>query len=383
MFDADLRERVSRAALALPVEVPPPGGALRRGRTLRIRRVISLATVVLVLTGGMAWGIASLSSLHGHQARTPLTPPPGPSHLVPTILPPHAPTSILAELTVLPPSRQDISKLYLVDPSTGAATNITPDGAEYFFPTWSPDGTRIAVDRFEFSGDTGTEGIYVMNADGTDLHQILALHLRPISGHELHWSPDGSRIAFVRIDSSNSGFESEWLQQLVVMDADGSNLRALTTPQDGQVRSFSWSPDGTQIVFTKQYSASEHKFGWDLYALPADGGQATRLTTDGHSMDPSWSPNGRQIAFVSWEGGAFRHRALYLMNADGSGRTRLTDSGAMDEYPVWAPDGSVIVFTRFAGQTNCPIMSIHPDGTGEAQVASSEGLGGCLTHPDW
>lgn len=71
------------------------------------------------------------------------------------------------------------------------------------------------------------------------------------------------------------------------------------------------------------------------------------------------------------------------MNADGSGRTRLADTGAIDERPTWAPDGSVIVFARFAGHTKCPIMSIHPDGTGEALVATSEGLGGCLNHPDW
>jgi Tol biopolymer transport system component len=381
MSEDDLKDRVSRAAYALAVEVPTPSGALRRGRTLRIRRVISLATVAVILTGGMAWGIVSLSSLRGHQTRVPLTPPP--SELAPSIAAPHTPSSILAELTVLPVSREDISKIYLVDPTTGATTNITPDDAEYFFPTWSPDGTRIAVDRFEFSGDTGAEGIYVMNADGTDLHQILPLHLPPMSGHHIHWSPDGSRIAFVRLDRSNSGEESEWVQQLMVMDADGGNLRALTTPEDGQVHSFSWSPDGTQIVFTKQYLASERKFGWDLYVMPAEGGPATRLTTDGHSLDPSWSPDGQQIAFVSYEGDAFRHRGVYVMNADGSGRTRLTNSGAIDEYPAWAPDGSVIVFARFAGQTDCPIMSIHPDGTGEAQVATSEGLGGCLGHPDW
>ena len=86
--------------------------------------------------------------------------------------------------------------------------------------------------------------------------------------------------------------------------------------------------------------------------MNADGSSPTRLTnTGGRVSDPSyqsvdenpaWSPDGRRIYFDSSRDG---NLDVYVMNADGSGQTRLTESPALDAIPVPSPDGRSILFT--------------------------------------
>ena len=65
--------------------------------------------------------------------------------------------------------------------------------------------------------------------------------------------------------------------------------------------------------------------------------QRRRSTTD-----PAWSPDGTKIAFTTDRDGNFE---IYVMNADGTGQTRLTNNAAADDEPAWSPDGSKIAFT--------------------------------------
>lgn len=128
----------------------------------------------------------------------------------------------------------------------------------------------------------------------------------------------------------------------------------------------SWSPDGQQIAFL-----SNRAEGWDLYTMPAVGGEATRLTSGATADDPAWSPDGRWIAIernhrieaISPDGGertvlvehaghptwsptgqlAFiRGRDLYVREPDGNERLILRDA----DQPHWSPDGHTIVFIR-------------------------------------
>ncbi|PRH82376.1 amidohydrolase family protein [Arenimonas caeni] len=93
------------------------------------------------------------------------------------------------------------------------------------------------------------------------------------------------------------------------------------------------SPDGRTIVFSML---------GDIYALPAEGGQARRLTR-GPSWDiqPRFSPDGKEIAFTSDRGGG---NNLWRMKADGSGATQVTkEDFRLLNNPAWAPDGQFIV----------------------------------------
>lgn len=132
-------------------------------------------------------------------------------------------------------------EIFVMDTDGSNAVNITnhPDGD--YEPAWSPDGSRIAF----ASGRESEIGwdIWVMEADGsnpvrlTDVNDPQTPTLREIAG-EPAWSPDGTRIAF---SSDTDGFG------VYVMDADGSNLTKLV--HTCSLARPSWSPDGTRIAY--------------------------------------------------------------------------------------------------------------------------------------
>jgi len=82
----------------------------------------------------------------------------------------------------------------------------------------------------------------------------------------------------------------------------------------------------------------------DIYVMDADGSNTTRLTNNPASdVNPAWSPDGTKIAFVSARAG-FGNDEIYVTDADGSNPTRLTNDSAGDYEPAWSPDGTRIAF---------------------------------------
>ncbi|MCD7923760.1 MAG: peptidase S41, partial [Bacteroides sp.] len=94
------------------------------------------------------------------------------------------------------------------------------------------------------------------------------------------------------------------------------------------------SPDGTEIAFC---------YKGDIYKVPANGGVATRLTTQAsYECSPIWSPDGKQIAFASDRNGNFD---LFVMSADGGAAQRLTTNSASEIPSTFTPDGKYILFS--------------------------------------
>jgi Tol biopolymer transport system component len=196
-------------------------------------------------------------------------------------------------------------------------------------PAWSPDGTKIAFS----SGRDGNYEIYVMDADGGNQTKLTD---NPTDDIGPQWSPDGSKIVFT---SGNDIYVN-----IYVMNADGSNQTRLTNNNKPNSSSEpAWSPDGTKIAFT-QRNTSFYAHYSAIFVIDADGSNQTRLTNNDNESDlpawsPEWSPDGSKIAFTSYHDDNFE---IYVMNADGSNPSRLIDSSSS---PVWSPDGSKIVFT--------------------------------------
>jgi TolB protein len=87
-----------------------------------------------------------------------------------------------------------------------------------------------------------------------------------------------------------------------------------------------WSPDGTRIAYTKN---------GDIFVINADGSGQTKLTDHpAGDWDPRWSPDGSKIVFTTDRDG---NREIYVMNPDGSNQTNLTNSAENEEHPSWAP----------------------------------------------
>jgi Tol biopolymer transport system component len=124
------------------------------------------------------------------------------------------------------------------------------------------------------------------------------------------------------------------------MNEDGSEQTQLTD-NDVDDESPSWSPDGEKIAFE-----SDRDGPVEIYVMDADGSDVTRLTNSANNdlfnINPSWSPDGEKIAFESNRDG---NHEIYTMDADdGSDVTRLTDNDAEYSNPDWgtntsSPDG--------------------------------------------
>jgi Tol biopolymer transport system component len=242
-------------------------------------------------------------------------------------------------------------EIYTVNPDGSGVTALTaaPESDETD-PSWSPDALRVAFVSDRAGGVGRVTGIYVMNADGSGVRRLLAGGLEQTSPA---WSPDGNSIAFSRCTSlTESGVCSS--SQIVVVRPDGQGARNVTEAvAEVSVTDSSpaWSPDGSQIVFTRTLSFGANQ----IWVVRADGQGLRRLLGDDSESDhnPSWSPDGRRILFSS---DALGTDAIFAMNADGSGAQKLIDEfrdpddpdatiGGGAVNPAFSPTGTRMVFS--------------------------------------
>jgi Tol biopolymer transport system component len=265
--------------------------------------------------------------------------------------------------------------LYVVNADGTGMRRVTKDPEAQFDPSWSPDGSRIAY-RYQKGKDFMTTDIFVANADGS----------RPINLTRSEgsvdwgpaWSPDGSKIAW----NSDRDDPGGGVLHGFIMNPDGSGSRRI----EGKVwvEYPAWAPDGSRIAFMGQTPVGTENY--EIYVMNADGTGLTRLT-DSRGSDgfPSWSPDGRSIAFTSTRddcsvseatdckttGDIGPYHTLYMMNADGSDQRRVTDKFAM--FVDWAPNGEYLVFSP-------GLNIIRPDGSGHTSLQVGVGE---PEFPDW
>jgi TolB protein len=271
--------------------------------------------------------------------------------------------------------------IYAMNADGTGQTNITNNGSSWNTqPAWSPDGQRIAFSAHNTYNPNSFD-IYTMNADGTRLTNITN-SFYPSDGFPA-WSPDGQKIAFqTDRDDPNvvSGCDFSCYVDIYTMNADGTGQTRLTSPPVGSVDVRPvWSPNGKKIAFT-----SSNRDGNDIYTINPDGTNETRITTDQVPKgDPAWSPDGSKIALYRLSG---QSGEIYTMNADGTGHTRLTTAPnfyIQNADPAWSPDGTKIAFTRLDFTNPSPIEDIYvmnADGTGQTKLTNGQGLN---AGPDW
>ena len=225
---------------------------------------------------------------------------------------------------------------------------ITKDPGQDVAPAWSPDGTRIAFVRHGSNAES--PGIYTVAADGSD--QQLVVPFRTGSGGEGDlavyswgktgptWSPDGKKLAYVlgiqeRNPDQQRGHKDYTGQVLYTVNVDGSETRELFAVQDSLQES---------------------------------------ITTE-----PAWSPDSQRIAFVhagTVNDGTALEVALYTARADGSqldvisGPHRELEPLGLPQVLSWSPDGAHILISHPNSENShfAPPSIINPDGTNLSEV---------------
>jgi Tol biopolymer transport system component len=208
--------------------------------------------------------------------------------------------------------------------------------------------------------------ILTINPDGTALSDPLPSKTSNLPAVNPGWTPDGNRIEFRRQPSS-PGEPSV----LYSMDLNGGTVMPLLQSGDSDV---TWSPDGSRVAFQSN---------GDIYTANADGTGRTDITnTPAPQMEgvPSWSPDGRKLVFEADNWPSIGE--LRIINVDGTGLTHLFGPNAFN--PDWAPDGHAILF---ANPTNpAGVYKINVDGSGLTTLVSPGGVAGpanSLASPRW
>lgn len=337
------------------------------------------------------------------------------------------------------------ANVWILDLATKRATGLTnspeiqgdptrPDG--FFRPSWSPDGKWIA-----FASDRNTEwrghgngsgwehtqelSIYIVHSNGTGLRRITN---GGICSGSPKWSADSKQIVFYEIPVEGTwnarvfSLSARATSQIVSLEIESGKRTEITSgpglklePQfmpDGRVgyatkagkeqgiayssgkgtfpaslRSPSWSPTGTQVVYEKvDYTPRPQNqllYSWEpqdefcytdvfpsfakdgtllitskdvdssIVTMNADGTNRKTVfqAVQGAAFAPSWSPDGKRIAFGY--GGFLQGRRtsgarIILVNRDGTGVEELTPDMPNAGFPSWSADGKEIVYRSFA-----------------------------------
>jgi Tol biopolymer transport system component len=141
-----------------------------------------------------------------------------------------------------------------------------------------------------------------------------------------------------------------------------------------------WSADGTKIAFAAQDLVDEGNA--QIWVMNADGSGQTDLTNDlsSNDFDPAWSPDGTRIVYTHQDNDTSRFQ-IWVMNADGSNKHQLVDNaGNDDDDAVWSPDGTKIAFDRSSDEGARQIYVVNADGSGVTNVSNN---GDSDSEPNW
>ena len=253
--------------------------------------------------------------------------------------------------------------IYKLDPATGKVTLIYSTSDEMYTSALrlSNHGDKfVFAQEIDGTSDLDTE-IFTIGVDGKNLQRLTSN-----SYWDLYpaWSPDDSQIAFI----SNRTKDLD----IYVMNADGADQHLLydSGSHDADI---DWASD--TIVFTS---------GFKIWTIKDDGTDPTQVTNPANAgqwgtanlpigdYDPRLSTDGAKIVFERLEDADTPHGSynIYTINSDGSGETRLTDTGYAQGLASWSHSGDKILYSVAAigNEGKYDIYMMNADGTNNRNI---------------
>ncbi|MBI4727386.1 PD40 domain-containing protein, partial [candidate division TA06 bacterium] len=278
-------------------------------------------------------------------------------------------------------------------------TQLTFNGRN-FFPTWSPDGKKIA---WSISTGDSIMGLWTMNADSSNKKRLYPYGMMP------DWLSNNASIVYIgpSVEGSSTSTSQIW-----IMDTLGNNKVRITNFNISN-RYPKVSPTGTKIVFSSQAEGQ----GPRVWVVNTDGTNLIKLTETGGDH-PAWSPDGTKIVYCNTVDGR-----LWTMNTDGTNKKQLsnrkdmivkvtliifavclaivgcgcnkTPTNPIDPPPIepyattdcdpsWSPNGNTIAYAHHSlSDTPSGIFLINPDGSNKRLFLESVEFQTLWHKPDW
>ena len=271
------------------------------------------------------------------------------------------------------PASPDDTFVYTANPNGSHEHQLVP--GHTCCPSWSHDGSRLAVPYLTEDGRIGTA---IVNADGSGYTPLPIADptLNVGCGGADNWSPDDARLACESWDESNPARGGIY----TMSSFDGSGLTRLTNPLGGDDQPGAYSPDGKRLVFLR-LDQDGNSLG--LFVVTVNDGRLRRITPPGTLIQGGnpgdWSPQGNEIVFSRHVTADVRG-SIWVVHADGSGSHEITVQGLSCGGAIvdpngfgchgvrWSPDGKKLIFAVNSPATHGNIYTANADGSGLAQV---------------
>ena len=282
--------------------------------------------------------------------------------------------------------------LWQINPDGTGNQQLMSDPESMAWADWSPDGTRMAFMRVVPCGSRNCQTIFTADSDGSNM--IQASHPAEYEyDYVPQWSPDGTSIVFHRRSDI-----TELIFSIRTVDPDGSNETELLavaadTPPFAELKWPTWTPDG-RIVFAERVNDNVSPCVTSMKRIDADGSNEEELFGGLPCNEVRFhrvSPDGAQVLLPlvgagDWEciQGTGGGTCLWVMGIDGSDPTNLTGAHFVNAlFSDWSPDGSQIVLDAIGGvlgTSNWDVWLMDADGSNMTQVTSA---GGHEVYPTW
>jgi Tol biopolymer transport system component len=169
-------------------------------------------------------------------------------------------------------------------------------------------------------------------------------------------------------------------RQPAILSNEATPIPPTATPNEAPTPTMTSSPELTQTrpLANSLTGKITYSYEGDIYVMNADGTEITRLTDDpSMDFDSVWSPDGLYIAFRSHRDG---NEEVYLMNADGTDQHNLSQAPGGDYSPAWSPEGEWIAFMSDRAGGNPNLWLMRPDGSDMRQLMDIPGIS---EYPTW